>query len=92
MLSMRTTVTLDSDVERVIRDEIHRSRKSFKEVLNEAVRSALKPSVKNIPKLLPARELGLRTGFDPRELSDVADELEAEAFLKMAIQGRNSRT
>jgi hypothetical protein len=26
---MRTTVTLDSDVERILREEIHRSRKSF---------------------------------------------------------------
>ena len=31
---MRTTVTLDPDVERLLREAMHRSRLSFKETLN----------------------------------------------------------
>lgn len=36
---MRTTVTLDKDVERLLRDEMQRARKSFKASLNDAVRA-----------------------------------------------------
>ena len=39
---MRTTVTLDADVEKLLRDSMHRERKSFKRALNEALRRGLK--------------------------------------------------
>jgi hypothetical protein len=78
---MRTTVTLDPDVERLLRDEGHRSKKSFKEVLNAAVRDSLRPAPRRLPKLLPPRSMGLRTGIDPRDLAGMADELEADAYL-----------
>ena len=38
---MRTTVTLDPDSERLIRDAMRQGDRSFKEVLNEAVRTGL---------------------------------------------------
>ena len=38
---MRTTVTLDSDVERLIRDAMRERGISFKQALNEAVRAGL---------------------------------------------------
>lgn len=77
---MRTTVTLDPDVERYIREACHKRHKSFKRVLNDALRQSLKPTD---PKkaLLPPRSMGLATGVDPRRLSDLADELEADAYL-----------
>ena len=34
---MRTTVTLDKDVERMLREAMHRSRTSFKQALNAAM-------------------------------------------------------
>jgi hypothetical protein len=39
---MRTTVTLDSDVERLIRDAMRERGISFKEALNEAARVGLR--------------------------------------------------
>ena len=39
--NMRTTVTIDPDTERLLREETKRTGKSFKRVLNEAVRTAL---------------------------------------------------
>lgn len=39
--SMRTTVTLDADVERLIRDTMRDRGVSFKEALNEAARNGL---------------------------------------------------
>jgi hypothetical protein len=39
---MRTTVTLDADVERLIRDAMKERQISFKEALNEAARIGLR--------------------------------------------------
>lgn len=39
---MRTTVTLDPDVERLIRDAMRERALSFKEALNEAARTGLR--------------------------------------------------
>lgn len=38
---MRTTVTLDRDVERMLQQAMHRSRNGFKETLNAAIRAGL---------------------------------------------------
>jgi hypothetical protein len=39
---MRTTVTLDSDVEAMLRKEMRRRGESFKQVLNDAIRTGLR--------------------------------------------------
>jgi len=65
---MRTTVTLDKDVERMLRDAMHRSRKSFKETLNAGLRAGLtaRPApAASVPFVVKARSLGLRAGIDP---------------------------
>ena len=82
-IAMRTTVTLDPDVENILREESHRTRRSLKVVLNAAVRTALSPRAKEKPKLLPPRPLGLSAGIDPRGLSAIADEMEADAYLEI---------
>jgi len=80
---MRTTVTLDRDAERLLRDAMHSRRKSFKATLNDAVRSALgaKTSPVKRPRfLVKARPLGLRPGIDPAGLNKLADDLELDSF------------
>ena len=80
---MRTTVTLDSDVERLLKNAMHRSRRSFKETLNRALRAALgrEPARSGRPAfILTARPLGLRAGIDPTSFIKLADELEADPF------------
>jgi len=88
MFFMRTTVTLDSDVERILRDEIHRSRKSFKEILNDAVRKALKPKAPHQPKLLPPVSMGTMHGVDPTRFTNLVDELDVEAYRNLAPAGK----
>lgn len=44
MRDMRTTVTIDADTEALLRDEVVRTGRSFKEVLNRAIRQALAPA------------------------------------------------
>ena len=83
---MRTTVTLDPDVERLLKEEVHKTRQSFKEVINNAIRQGLRPQrsgAKRKPFVVKARPMGLRTGIDPARLSELADDLEVEAFLNL---------
>lgn len=81
---MRTTVTLDKDVERLLREAMHRSRSSFKETINAAIRTGLSrksAGTKPLPFVIQARPMGLRPGLDPASMNKLADELEVEAFL-----------
>ena len=82
---MRTTVTLDKDVERLLRDAMHRSRSTFKETLNRAIRTGLgsKPSSSpSRPFVIKARPLRLRPAIDLAGFNNLADDLETEAFVE----------
>ncbi len=81
MLFIRTTVTLDPDVEKLLHERQYLTKKTFKAVLNDALRAALGPPQKTLPKLIPPTPMGLRTWIDPGGLSELADELEAETYL-----------
>jgi hypothetical protein len=80
---MRTTVTLDKDVERLLRDAMHRSRTSFKVTLNTAIRAGLtgKPRQRKA-FVVRARPMGSRAGIDPSGFNKLADDLEVQAFLE----------
>lgn len=82
---MRTTVTLDQDVERILRETAHRTHKPFKKVLNDTLRAGIEsaaPYRKTEPFVLRTRPMGLRAGHDPAGFNRLADDLEAEAFLE----------
>ena len=81
---MRTTVTLDPDVEQLLRESMARGPRTFKQALNEAVRRALGGGSgrEEAPFVVKARDLGLRAGIDPAHLRDLDDELEVEEFLR----------
>ena len=69
----------------MLRDAMHRSRKSFKQTLNAALRNSL--GAKPVPArgkkfVIGARPLQLRSGIDPASFNKLADDLEADAFLK----------
>lgn len=83
---MRTTVTLEKDVERLLREAMHRTRQSFKETLNAAIREGLANARK--PKRQPKYvvkpfALQLRAGIDPARMNQLADDLEAEAVMEL---------
>ena len=87
---MRTTVTLDRDVERMLREAMHRSRNGFKQTLNAAIRAGLgqkaAPATRR-PFVLKARPLGLRAGLDPAGFNKLADDLELDAVLEKSRSG-----
>jgi len=77
---MRTTLTLDPDVAERIRQEVRRSGKALKAVVNEALRHGLgltgKPA--RAPRFeVQARDLGIKSGVDRDRMNQLADELEA---------------
>lgn len=82
---MRTTLTLDPDVARLLKERMHRERTSFKEVVNDALRRGLAPSP-HPPDRPPFRvephRTTLRTGIDARGLNRLVDELEDEAVIE----------
>ncbi len=90
---MRTTVTLDQDVERLLKQAMHQSRRTFKETLNAAIRSGLSRAAAPgdpAPFVVRSRPLQLRTGFDPTGFNRMVDDLEAESFLIAAGKAPNA--
>jgi hypothetical protein len=78
------TVTLDRDIERMLRETAARTHRPFKNVLNDTLRLGIQQSLGTTaeePFVLNARSMGLRTGHDPVGFNKLGDDLEAEAFL-----------
>ena len=81
---MRTTVTLEPEVNRLVETAMHRERKSFKQIVNESIRRGLAPS--GVPKTrtpfrVAVHHARLLPGVDRRAFNRLADELENEAIL-----------
>lgn len=82
MPKMRTTVTLEADTEHLLREAVRTTNRSFKQVLNEAIRRGLTSQ-----EGVPTRVEPLFKHPFPRELSGVsfnrvADELDDEITLQ----------
>ena len=83
-------MTLEKDVERLLRDAMHRSRKSFKQTLNAALRTGL--SVQTQPPrrkrfMVKARPMGLRPGIDPAGLNRLAGVFEIDTLCSKQVSG-----
>lgn len=69
----------------MLREAMHRSRTSFKQALNAAVRAGLgrpMPLAASPPFVVKARPLGMRAGLDPASLNKLVDDLETDAVLE----------
>jgi hypothetical protein len=83
-VGMRTTITLDPDVARKLKELCRVRQSSFKETVNQILRRGL------AAQELPARGLyfqvqphagGFKPGIDPAKLNQLADQLEAADFI-----------
>jgi Arc/MetJ-type ribon-helix-helix transcriptional regulator len=89
---MRTTLTLDSDVVRLIKDAVRRERRSSKEVINDALRRALRTGGSSAePYQLTPHDSALRPGLDLSGFNKLADELEDEEILSRASARHDRR-
>jgi hypothetical protein len=77
---MRTTLTLDPEVAARVKSETRRTGKSFKTVVNEALKRGLglggRPS--RVPRFeVEPHAFGFKPGVDLDRVNQLADELEA---------------
>jgi hypothetical protein len=88
---MRTTITIDDRLAERI-EELRRSRGlSRKKIINSLLRDGLaSQSEPPQPKEFrtTTHRLGLRPGFDPAKLNQLADELETEEFVEQGPERR----
>lgn len=80
---MRTTLTLEPDLAKKLKDLAHRRGQSFKQTLNEVVRRGLAASPergKRARYQVTPHHGGFRAGIDPQKLGQLADQLEVEDF------------
>lgn len=82
MSDMRTTLTLDDDVVRLIDEVVHREHRPMKQVVNDALRHALAPPAsRREPYHLTPHESAVQPGFDPAGFNQLVDELDNEAIM-----------
>jgi hypothetical protein len=81
--TVRTTVTLDSDLAARLQEEAHRRGTPFRQVVNETLRRGLRDGgaePATPPYQLTAHECRLEPGIDLARLNQLADELEDDAI------------
>ena len=82
---MRTTLTIDSDVEQLLRREMQRTNRSMEAVVNDALRAGLgmqgKPARARRFKVEP-HAFGFAPGVDVDGLNQLADEMETEEIAR----------
>ncbi|TDE10401.1 antitoxin [Jiangella asiatica] len=79
---MRTTLTLDPEVARLVEEAMHRERRPMKQVVNDALRRALAPErSRATPFRVVPHESAVRPGFDLAGFNRLADELDDEAVM-----------
>lgn len=87
---MRTTLTLDDDLARRLREEARRTGRPFKEVVNEAIRRGLAAPGGGTRKKfrVKASPRGFRAGIDLGRLNQLVDELELDRASALVIRDR----
>lgn len=89
---MRTTVTLDPDVEMLLRQVMRERGQSFKEILNDSLRQVLTGSLHQTMghyELKP-RPMDLRPGIDLTKANQMAADLEDEEIIRKISYANNS--
>ncbi len=81
-VKMRTTLTLENDLARELKNRANSSGRSFKEVVNDVIRRGLhigeEPAADDEPFRVHASACGFRSGVDPQKLNQLYDEMELE--------------
>jgi hypothetical protein len=79
---MRTTVTIEADTEHLLREEVRRTGRSFKEVLNLSLRWALGGRGENVVRVEPLFAAQFPNEFLGASMNRVADVLDDEDTLR----------
>lgn len=86
---MRTTVTLDADVEAKLRATMRKRGVSFKAAINDAIRSGLAgPALPAQRYRMPTAPLGVRPGVNLDKALTLAGEMEDAEILRKLELGK----
>ena len=80
-------MTLEPDVERLLRRAMELNQESFKTTLNRAIRRGLagmEGELDDVPFVVEPKDMGLRPGVDAARLQEVADAMEVDAYLDLS--------
>lgn len=83
---MRTTVTIDPDVEQLLRKAMERSGESFKGILNRAIKKGLAgevPLPNTEPFVVNGWDMGCKAGIDLANVHDLEHQWDVERFLQI---------
>lgn len=96
---MRTTLTLDDDLAEALNHTARHTGRSFKAVVNEAIRRGLaageQPLASKVqPFSVQPQSCGFMPGIDPLRLNQLVDQMEVERFQAAQThgQGQPSKT
>jgi len=84
---MRTTIDLDPDVHKLVRDTAHKEHRSTRAVVNEGLRDSLgtKPAIKRKKITLPTYDMGEPLVDLTKALALASDLEDEEIIRKMAL-------
>ena len=84
MLDMRTTLTLDADLAKKVKDLAHRRGESFKQTLNDVIRRGLaaRAQPSGTRYTIEPHHGGFRPGIDPGKLNQLVDQLDVEDLVE----------
>ena len=87
---MRTTLTLDDDLARTLKDLAHQQDEPFKSIVNRTIRAGLaalaRPQKPREYRLEPVSMGGVAAGLDRVKALDLSDRLEDEALIRKLEQ------
>ena len=82
---MRTTLTLEPDVARQLRQQIAEKKLPLKRIVNDALRAGLSQTSKKEKAarfIVEPHSFGFKPGIDRDKLGQLLDELEVEEFVR----------
>ena len=89
---MRTTLTLDDDVEKELREAARKTGRPFKEIVNDALRRGLlagaSPARRGVRFRVVPSACGFRAGIDPAKLNQLLDDMELERASMLVVRDR----
>jgi len=87
---MRTTLTLDPDVARMLEEATHREKRSFKEVVNDAIRRGLRQGASRPPGPYTRKPHpgGFQPEIDSTTFKALASQVEDDELLEKVRRSR----
>ena len=91
---MRTTLTLDPDVAQKLKARTSEEKSTLKEVVNQALRRGLSAPDRGRKKpfRVTPHSMGIRPGIDIHKLTQLADELETQEFVRRLSRSPKRKT